>query len=106
MREKNSCTSGSTRGGRSAASSRRRVLILVSKFDHCLSDLLYRQRIGELAMDVVAIVGNHPAHALAAVLPDDVPYHHLPITPETKPQQEAALRGLIAIDTHYERPVR
>ena len=78
------------------ASSRRRVLILVSKFDHCLSDLLYRQRIGELAMDVVAIVGNHPAHALAAVLPDDVPYHHLPITPETKPQQEAALRGLIA----------
>lgn len=78
------------------ASSRRRVLILVSKFDHCLSDLLYRQRIGELVMDVVAIVGNHPAHALAAVMPDDVPYHHLPITPETKPQQEAALRRLIA----------
>ncbi|QEA15207.1 formyltetrahydrofolate deformylase [Novosphingobium ginsenosidimutans] len=79
-----------------AASDRRRVLILVSKFDHCLSDLLYRQRLGELAMDVVAVVGNHPRDALAASLPGDLPYHHLPITPETKPQQEAALRNLIA----------
>lgn len=78
------------------ASDRRRVLILVSKFDHCLSDLLYRQRLGELAMEVVAVVGNHPRDALAASLPADLPYHHLPITPETKPQQEAALRNLIA----------
>ncbi len=79
-----------------AAGDRRRVLILVSKFDHCLSDLLYRQRIGELPMDVVAIAGNHPRAALSATLPDDVPYHHLPITADTKPQQEAALRALIA----------
>lgn len=79
-----------------AAGNLRRVLILVSKFDHCLSDLLYRQRIGELPMEVVAIAGNHPRTALSATLPDDVPYHHLPITPETKPQQEAALRALIA----------
>jgi formyltetrahydrofolate deformylase len=79
-----------------AASARRRVLILVSKFDHCLADLLYRQRLGELAMDVVAIAGNHPRAALSASLPDDVPYHHLPVTPETKPQQEVALRALIA----------
>ena len=79
-----------------AAGDLRKVLILVSKFDHCLSDLLYRQRIGELAMDVVAIAGNHPRSALSATLPDDVPYHHLPITPGTKPQQEAALRTLIA----------
>jgi len=79
-----------------AASAARRVLILVSKFDHCLSDLLYRQRIGELPMEVVAIVGNHPRAALSAALPDGVPYHHLPVTPETKPQQEAALRALIA----------
>ena len=79
-----------------AARDLRKVLILVSKFDHCLSDLLYRQRIGELAMDVVAIAGNHPRSALSATLPDDVPYHHLPITPDTKPQQEAALRTLIA----------
>ena len=79
-----------------AASAARRVLILVSKFDHCLSDLLYRQRIGELPMEVVAIAGNHPRAALSAALPDGVPYHHLPVTPETKPQQEAALRALIA----------
>ena len=79
-----------------AAGDLRKVLILVSKFDHCLSDLLYRQRIGELAMDVVAIAANHPRSALSATLPDDVPYHHLPITPDTKPQQEAALRALIA----------
>lgn len=78
------------------ASHRQRVLILVSKFDHCLADLIYRQRIGELPMEVVAIAGNHPATALSAVLPADVPYHHLPITPDTKPQQEAALRQLIA----------
>ena len=78
-----------------AAGERRRVLIMVSKFDHCLNDLLYRQRIGELPMEVVAIAGNHPRAALAASLPDGVPYHHLPITPETKPQQEAILRALI-----------
>lgn len=74
----------------------RKVLILVSKFDHCLADLIYRQRIGELPMEVVAIAGNHPRAALSAVLPVDAPYHHLPITAETKPQQEAALRALIA----------
>ncbi|MEA3262983.1 MAG: formyltetrahydrofolate deformylase [Pseudomonadota bacterium] len=78
-----------------AASDKRRALILVSKFDHCLSDLLYRQRLGELPMDVVAIAGNHPRAVLSAALPDGVPYHHLPVTPETKPQQEAALRALI-----------
>ncbi len=78
-----------------AASDKRRVLILVSKFDHCLSDLLYRQRLGELPMDVVAIAGNHPRAVLSAALPSGIPYHHLPITPETKPQQEAALRALI-----------
>ncbi|MEY4239213.1 MAG: formyltetrahydrofolate deformylase [Pseudomonadota bacterium] len=79
-----------------AASAERRVLILVSKFDHCLSDLLYRQRIGELPMAVVAIAGNHARAALSAALPDGVPYHHLPVTADTKPQQEAALRALIA----------
>jgi formyltetrahydrofolate deformylase len=74
----------------------RKVLILVSKFDHCLSDLLYRQRIGELQMNIVAIAGNHPREALMATLNGTAPYHHLPITPETKSQQEAALRALIA----------
>ncbi|PYE84572.1 formyltetrahydrofolate deformylase [Pseudoroseicyclus aestuarii] len=72
-----------------------KVMILVSKFDHCLVDLLYRQRMGELPMEVVAIAGNHPAEALSADLPADVPYHHLPITRETKPQQEAQIRDLV-----------
>ncbi|MBS0476528.1 MAG: formyltetrahydrofolate deformylase [Proteobacteria bacterium] len=73
----------------------RKVLLLVSKFDHCLADLLYRHRIGELAMDVVGIVGNHPQDALTMPLVDGVPYHHFPITPQTKPHQEAQIRELI-----------
>ena len=79
-----------------SANERRRVLILVSKFDHCLGDLLYRQRIGELAMDVVGIVGNHPLGALSITDVDDIPFHHLPMSAETKAEQEAALRGIVA----------
>ncbi len=74
---------------------RAKTLILVSKFDHCLGDLLYRQRIGELAMDVVGVVGNHPQEVLARTNLRDIPYHHLPVTAETKPQQEAALKALV-----------
>lgn len=72
-----------------------RVLMLVSKFDHCLGDLLYRRRIGELKMDVVGIVSNHPRSALATSMIGDIPYHHLPITPETKPEQEAAIKAIV-----------
>lgn len=72
-----------------------RVLMLVSKFDHCLGDLLYRRRIGELQMDVVGIVSNHPRAALATSMIGDIPYHHLPITPETKPAQEAAIKAIV-----------
>jgi formyltetrahydrofolate deformylase len=73
---------------------RTRVLILVSKLDHCLEDLLYRQRIGELNMEVVAIISNHQSmQALAGQ--HSVPFHHLPITPETKAQQESRLLELI-----------
>ena len=62
------------------ASKKRRTVLMVSKFDHCLGDLLYRTRIGELPMEVVAIIGNHPKEALNITLLGDVPYHHLPIT--------------------------
>jgi formyltetrahydrofolate deformylase len=72
-----------------------RVLLMVSKFDHCLGDLLYRHRIGELPMEIVGIIGNHPASALATPIPADIPYHHLPITPDTKEQQEAQVRTLV-----------
>jgi len=74
---------------------RRKVLLLVSKFDHCLGDLLYRNRIGELTMDVVGVVGNHPRGALSISLLDDIPYFHFPITRDTKPQQEARIRDLV-----------
>ncbi len=72
-----------------------KVLILVSKFDHCLGDLLYRNRIGELDMEVVGIVSNHPISALKTTMIGDIPYHHLPITSETKPQQEAAIKRIV-----------
>ncbi|MBL4801073.1 MAG: formyltetrahydrofolate deformylase [Emcibacter sp.] len=72
-----------------------RVLLMVSKFDHCLGDLLYRVRIGELNMEVVGIVSNHPKEALNLTLIGDIPYHHLPITKETKPQQEAQIKAVV-----------
>lgn len=74
---------------------RKRVLLLVSKFDHCLGDLIYRTSIGELPMDIVGIVSNHEQNALSIGRALDVPYHHLPITKETKPQQEAQIKQVI-----------
>ena len=80
---------------------RPRVVILVSKFDHCLVDLLYRRRIGELDMDVAAIVSNHPVAgfgrppAAAGFDPGDIPFHHLPVTPATKGNQEAAVWAIV-----------
>ncbi|ODU69505.1 MAG: formyltetrahydrofolate deformylase [Novosphingobium sp. SCN 66-18] len=76
-------------------SAKRRTILMVSKFDHCLGDLLYRTRLGELPMDVVAIIGNHPKEALNISLIGDVPYHHLPITRDTKPQQEAEVKRIV-----------
>ncbi|MFC3625348.1 formyltetrahydrofolate deformylase [Vogesella amnigena] len=74
---------------------RPRVLILVSRFDHCLADLLFRWRMDELQMHVVAIVSNHDTLAPLAAA-NGVPFHHLPVTAETKDVQEAQLRALIA----------
>ncbi|MBB4859344.1 formyltetrahydrofolate deformylase [Novosphingobium chloroacetimidivorans] len=73
----------------------RRVLLMVSKFDHCLADLLYRHRIGEIAMDVVGVVSNHPRDAIATHLIGELPFHYLPVTRETKSQQEAQVRALV-----------
>ncbi|NKJ49253.1 formyltetrahydrofolate deformylase [Burkholderia sp. SG-MS1] len=72
-----------------------KVLFLVSKLDHCLGDLLYRRRVGELAMDVVGIVGNHPREAVTISLSSGIPYHHLPVTSETKADQEARIRAIV-----------
>ncbi|MEM7780727.1 MAG: formyltetrahydrofolate deformylase [Pseudomonadota bacterium] len=77
----------------------RRVLIMVSKADHCLADLLYRWRTGELNIDPVAIVANHPREVvLASGRTDigDIPFHHVPVTKETKPEAEARQREIAA----------
>jgi formyltetrahydrofolate deformylase len=73
----------------------RKVLILVSRFDHCLGDLLYRSRIGELDMEVVGIVSNHPREALNISLVGDIMFHHLPVTAETKAAQEAQIKRIV-----------
>ena len=78
-----------------AVEDRRKVLLLVSKFDHCLRDLLYRGAIGELPMDVVGIASNHPREALSVPYLGTIPFHHLPITRDTKPQQEAQIKALV-----------
>lgn len=76
------------------AAARPKVLLLVSKLDHCLNDLLYRSKVGSLPMTAVAVVSNHPdAEPLAQNY--HVPFHHLPITASTKSAQEAELYGLI-----------
>lgn len=73
---------------------RTRVAIMVSKYDHCLNDLLYRYRTGELAIDIPVIISNHPDLKPLAQW-HGIPYYHLPITPETKPEQEERVWQLI-----------
>jgi formyltetrahydrofolate deformylase len=73
---------------------RPRVLIMVSKFDHCLVDLLYRWRTGGLDIDIPVIVSNHPDCALVAASAG-IRYVHLPMTAATKAQQERALMDII-----------
>lgn len=83
-----------------AAATRPRVLIMVSRLDHCLNDLIYRWRMGELKMDIAAVVSNHPDLEPVAAA-NGIAFHHLPITPETKPQQEEKLLAIIE-DTRTE----
>jgi len=72
---------------------RPRLLILVSRAEHCLNDLLYRHRTGALPMEITAIVSNHRDLAHLAEW-HAIPYHHLPVTPETKPAQEQQILEL------------
>jgi formyltetrahydrofolate deformylase len=74
---------------------RRRVMLLVSKSDHCLVDILYRCRISELAMIPTAIVSNHPRDAYAGLDFGEIPFHHLPVTKETRREQESAIWDLV-----------
>ena len=74
---------------------RQKVLILVSRFDHCLADLLYRWRIDELRMDIVGIIANYPRETYAHHDFDGIPFHYLPVTRDTKPQQEAEILRIV-----------
>ncbi|MCP1909597.1 formyltetrahydrofolate deformylase [Bradyrhizobium elkanii] len=76
-------------------SATKRVMLLVSKFDHCLADLLYRWRIGELPMEVTAIVSNHGREILASTDLAKLPFYHLPVTKQTKVEQEARVWDLV-----------
>ncbi|MFF8844284.1 formyltetrahydrofolate deformylase [Streptomyces sp. NPDC015127] len=71
-----------------------RVLVMVSKFDHCLADLLYRWRSNALDAEIVLVVSNHPdLEPLAAA--EGVPFEHVPVTADTKPEAEARLLALV-----------
>ena len=77
------------------AARRKRVMLLVSRFDHCLADLLYRWRSGELKMDVVGVIANYPRDTYDNVDFATIPFHHLPVEKETKMEQEAQVWQLI-----------
>ncbi|MFI7581413.1 formyltetrahydrofolate deformylase [Kocuria sp. M1N1S27] len=73
---------------------KRRVLVMVSKFGHCLNDLLFRARTGELPVDIVAVVSNHRDHQ-RLVEWHGIPFFHVPVTRDTKPEAEARLLELV-----------
>ncbi|MFA7264516.1 MAG: formyltetrahydrofolate deformylase [Caulobacter sp.] len=74
---------------------RKKVMILASKSDHCLADLIYRWRIGELPMDIAGVISNHTADTYRHVDLSDLPFHHLPVTKDTKLEQEAQVWAAI-----------
>ena len=74
-----------------------RVLLMVSRFDHCLVDLLYRSEIGSLNMTIVGVVSNHE-DARERVEAAHVPFHYWPVTPETKLENETKLKKLITTE--------
>jgi formyltetrahydrofolate deformylase len=74
---------------------KKRVVIMASLFDHCLADLIYRWRIGELPMQIVAIISNHSRETYAHIDFDGIPFHYLPVTRETKMEQEARVWELV-----------
>jgi formyltetrahydrofolate deformylase len=79
----------------SYARERRRAALMASREDHCLLDLLWRQRRGELEFDITSVISNHQA-LRGEVESLGVPYHHIPVTRETKPQAEAQAIELLA----------
>lgn len=72
-----------------------RTLILVSRFDHCLVDLLYRWRVGELPIEPVGIIANHPRDCYADVDFGEIPFHYLPVSRDTRAEQEKDILSII-----------
>jgi formyltetrahydrofolate deformylase len=73
---------------------RMKVLLMVSRFGHCLNDLLYRWKIGALPIDIVGVVSNHFDYQ-KVVVNHDIPFHHIKVTKENKPEAEAQLLALV-----------
>jgi formyltetrahydrofolate deformylase len=76
------------------SSRRARIAVFVSKADHCFHDLILRWKAGDFSGDIVAIAGNHTDLAEAA-RGYEVPFHHIPVTADTKPQAEARQLALL-----------
>src|SRR6201982_1126782 len=74
---------------------KRRVMLLASKSDHCLVDILYRWRTGELEMIPTAIVSNHPRETYGNLDFGEIPFHHLPVSKQNKQEQESAIWNLV-----------
>lgn len=73
---------------------RMKVLLMVSRFGHCLNDLLYRWKIGALPIDIVGVVSNHFDYQ-KVVVNHDIPFHHIKVTKENKPKAEAQLMDVV-----------
>jgi formyltetrahydrofolate deformylase len=73
---------------------RTKMLLMVSNFGHCLNDLLYRWRIGALPVDIVGVVSNHMTYQ-KVVVNHDLPFHHIKVTKENKPEAEKRLLNLV-----------
>ncbi|MDF2140242.1 formyltetrahydrofolate deformylase [Paenirhodobacter sp. CAU 1674] len=71
-----------------------KVLLMVSNFGHCLNDLLYRWRIGALPIEIVGVISNHLTYQ-KVVVNHDIPFHHIKVTKENKPQAEAQLMAVV-----------
>ena len=77
---------------------RKRVVLMVSRMDHCLADLLWRHRNGELEMDIGAVISNHE-DSRTGVEMLGIPYHHVPVTPGIKQEAETRQLEIIRPDT-------
>ncbi|RFB86882.1 formyltetrahydrofolate deformylase [Rhizobium leguminosarum bv. trifolii] len=73
---------------------RTKALLMVSRFGHCLNDLLYRWRIGALPIDIVGVVSNHFDYQ-KVVVNHDIPFHHIKVTKENKPKAEAQIMEIV-----------